>query len=60
MHDLNGGLYTKPKLERFGTFRDLTLIGSATGADISAVFGIPAGCNPNDGGDFGCGGGGRA
>jgi len=58
MPDVNdGGRYTKPRLERFGTFRELTLIGSAVGSDISAVFGIPAGCNPDDGGQFGCGGG---
>jgi len=50
----------KPTLERFGTFRELTQLGSAVGSDISAVFGIPAGCNEGDSGPFGCGGGGRS
>ncbi|CAN5769233.1 hypothetical protein BH23GEM3_BH23GEM3_07050 [soil metagenome] len=40
-------MYEKPSLERFGTFRDLTQIGAAAGDDISAVFGLAAGCNPN-------------
>ncbi len=56
--DGEGRQYMKPKLERFGTFRELTQIGSAVGSDISAIFGIPAGCNPGDPSDFGCGGGG--
>jgi len=48
--------YVKPILERFGTFRELTQIGPATGADIATMFGIPAGCNPGGGPDFGCDG----
>ncbi len=54
--DGEGSKYIKPSLERFGTFRELTQIGSATGSDISAMFGIPAGCNPGDPSGFGCGG----
>jgi hypothetical protein len=48
-------MYEKPELERFGTFRELTQIGSAAGSDISAVFGLGAGCNPNTSDpDFAC------
>lgn len=57
MHEIGGAAYTKPKLERFGTFRQLTQIGAALGNDISAVFGIPAGCNEGDDSEFGCNGG---
>lgn len=54
--DGEGSKYVKPTLERFGTFRELTQIGAAVGSDISAMFGIPAGCNPGDPSGFGCGG----
>lgn len=48
-------MYEKPKLERFGTMRELTLIGPAAGSDIASVFGLDAGCNPNtDDPDFAC------
>jgi len=42
-----GNRYEKPSVERFGTFRDLTLIGPAEGNDIGSVFGLAVGCNPN-------------
>ncbi len=58
--DGEGRQYIKPALERFGTFRELTQLGSAVGSDIAAVFGIPAGCNEGDPSSFGCGGGGRS
>ena len=47
--------YTKPALERFGTFRDLTRIGADEGSDIGSVYGIP-GCNGQDdpNSEFGC------
>jgi hypothetical protein len=58
MHDTPrsaGAAYEKPRAERFGTFRDLTLIGPAEGNDIGSVFGLDAGCNPNtQDPDFAC------
>jgi hypothetical protein len=46
--------YVTPTLERFGTFRQLTLIGASQGNDIGSSFGIP-GCNANDNTtEFGC------
>ena len=49
--------YEKPSLERFGTFRQLTMIGPAAGADVSSVFGLDAGCYPNTNDpDFNCSG----
>ncbi|MBA2243762.1 MAG: lasso RiPP family leader peptide-containing protein [Gemmatimonadetes bacterium] len=48
-------MYEKPTLERFGTFRELTLIGPAGGQDIGSVFGLDAGCSPgNNDPDFAC------
>ncbi len=50
-----GTVYKKPTLERFGTFRELTLIGPAGGNDIGSVFGLDAGCTPNTNDpDFAC------
>jgi hypothetical protein len=49
--------YERPTLARFGTFRDLTRIGANTGGDISAIFGINAGCDASQSGAFGCSGG---
>lgn len=58
MHEKSSGTgaaYEKPRAERFGTFRDLTLIGPAAGNDIGSVFGLDAGCNPNTNDpDFAC------
>jgi hypothetical protein len=58
MHDMPihaGAAYEKPRAERFGTFRELTLIGPAGGNDIGSVFGLDAGCNPNtQDPDFAC------
>lgn len=36
-------MYEKPTLERFGTFRDLTQLGTTGGADLGPAFGL--GCN---------------
>ncbi|HEV2108941.1 MAG TPA: lasso RiPP family leader peptide-containing protein [Thermomicrobiales bacterium] len=48
-------VYEKPTLERFGSFRELTLIGPAMGNDIASVFGLSAGCNPDtDDPDYAC------
>jgi hypothetical protein len=33
-------MYEKPKLERFGTFRELTQIGLNSDADGAVIFGI--------------------
>jgi hypothetical protein len=50
-----GPRYTKPAVERFGTLRQLTLIGPAAGDDIGSVFGLTVGCNQNTGDpDFAC------
>ncbi len=38
--------YGKPQLTRFGTFRELTLLGPDPGNDIITVTGI--GCNARD------------
>jgi hypothetical protein len=38
-------MYQKPKVERFGTFRDLTLIGNQGSADGMFVAGV----SPNGG-----------
>lgn len=40
-------MYQKPKLERFGTIRELTQLGPDGGSDFSSVFGI-TGCNAQD------------
>lgn len=54
-HEAQSGAYRKPALERLGSFRELTRIGAAAGDDISAVFGLGAGCNPDtDDPDFAC------
>lgn len=49
--------YERPTLTRYGSFRELTRIGPDAGGDISSVFGISAGCDNTQSGDFGCGGG---
>lgn len=47
-------LYEKPRVHRFGTFRQLTRFGPEAGSDIGSVFGI-AGCNAQDTeSEFGC------
>jgi hypothetical protein len=48
-------MYQKPKLERFGTIRELTQLGPDSGADFTSVLGISAGCNAQDpASKFGC------
>lgn len=48
-------MYEKPRLDRFGTFRELTQLGSTRDSDFASVFGITS-CNPNDKeSKFGCG-----
>ncbi len=42
-------MYNKPTLERFGTFRDLTLIGTGADGD-GGVYGYLDGCNIYPGG----------
>lgn len=42
-------MYAKPKLERFGTFRELTQWGMYSASDGGAIFGI--GCK-TDIGDY--------
>lgn len=37
-------MYTKPTLQQFGSFRDLTLIGTNTDGD-GGFFGVVDGCN---------------
>ena len=37
-------MYQKPKLERFGTFRELTQLGLEGGNDLFSGLGIP-GCD---------------
>lgn len=37
-------MYSKPKLERFGSFRELTRLGSDADGD-GGLFGIGNGCN---------------
>jgi hypothetical protein len=48
-------MYEKPKLERFGTFRDLTQFGADGGTDMLTMNG-PIGPNCTEGADdpFGC------
>ncbi len=38
-------MYTKPTLKQFGSFRELTLVGSDANGDGGIVFGIGDGCN---------------
>ena len=38
--------YQKPQLQRFGTFRELTLVGAAGLGDLSTVHGPNTGCFP--------------
>ena len=53
-------MYSKPRLERFGTFRQLTQFGSNFNqTDLLSMGGTPQddSCNPNDpnyAGGFGC------
>lgn len=52
-------MYSKPTLERFGTFRELTQFGfDPRGADVLTMGGPPQGtsCNSDDtsGGPFSC------
>jgi hypothetical protein len=47
-------MYQKPTLQRFGTFRDLTRLGSDTDGDGGILgTGIGDGCNVYAGGDCG-------
>ena len=52
-------MYQKPKLERFGTFRELTRLGPDFGNDFTSIFGPavpgPVGCTEGGGEGFGCG-----
>jgi len=41
--------YQTPKVQRFGSFRELTQVGANGANDILAVAGTPSGCHP--GGD---------
>lgn len=43
-------MYEKPVLERFGKFRELTLIGTDEDGDGGIIFGIADGCNVLPGG----------
>ncbi len=43
--------YEAPKLQKFGSFRDLTEVGAAGLGDLSSVHGPNTGCNPNQVGD---------
>jgi hypothetical protein len=36
------GMYTKPAVERFGTLRELTLLGVSGASDGAVVLGIPS------------------
>ena len=45
-------MYQKPELRRFGTFRDLTLLGTDNDGD-GGIFGAVNGCNIIDSGDCG-------
>lgn len=38
-------MYEKPKVERFGSFRELTLWGTDKDGDGGIIFGIGDGCN---------------
>jgi hypothetical protein len=46
-------MYSKPRLERFGTFRELTRTGTAAGGDgcivLDPATGIVVDGNPDDG-----------
>ena len=47
-------MYEKPRLQRFGTFRELTRFGPDGGSDIGSISGI-AGCSSeNAGNELGC------
>lgn len=55
MHRMDGSTYSKPALQRFGTFRELTRLGWVPGTDFAVSLGIATGCNPNDNEtDYGC------
>ena len=47
-------MYEKPTLERFGTFRDLTLFGSDGGTDPLTFNGPISGCTEGADDPFGC------
>lgn len=47
-----GNMYVSPKLERYGTFRDLTLGGGNVATDIFGPNGDGIGCVPGVGGAF--------
>lgn len=50
-------MYEKPKVARFGTFRELTKVGFSQGDDGITIHGIPGtGCaiNPGAGPDVVC------
>lgn len=40
-------MYEKPRLERFGTFRELTMLGTDSGTDIASAFGLGANQDSN-------------
>ena len=44
-------MYEKPRIERFGTFRELTRLGFDQGTDLFGAFGIP-GCEAGSTADF--------
>jgi hypothetical protein len=41
-------VYVKPKLERFGTFRELTLHGTACDSDAATGLNVPGIAKSND------------
>jgi hypothetical protein len=46
-------MYEKPKVERFGSFRELTLWGTDEDGDGGVIWGIGNGCNVLPVGDCG-------
>ena len=38
-------MYTKPTLQQFGSFRNLTLVGTDTNGDGGIILGAVDGCN---------------
>lgn len=56
MNDSKRPEYSAPKLERFGTLRELTRLGSTASDDFLVGFGVPGptGCNAGDDTKYGC------
>lgn len=56
MNQPKDSAYTTPRLDRFGTLRQLTQLGSTQSDDFLAGFGAssPTGCNAGDDSKYGC------